>query len=79
MVYITTLTKKGQITIPKEIREALNLKEGRKLEVELTRRKGEIRIKPSPDILDIAGTIKPKKVVSAVKIRELMVKKYRSR
>lgn len=79
MVYSTTMTKKGQITIPKEIRDTLKLKEGKKMLVEFERKKEEIKIKPSPDILDLAGTLKPKKVVDPVKIRELMAKKYKPR
>lgn len=80
MIYSTTITKKGQITIPKEIREILKLKEGKKLEVELERKKGEIKIKPVPDILDLAGTFKPKRrIINPVKIREMMEKMYKPR
>ena len=79
MTYQTTITRKGQITIPKDIRDILRLDEGRKLEIEFERIKGEIKIKSAPDILDLAGTFKPKKVVSALKIRELMAKMYKPR
>jgi AbrB family looped-hinge helix DNA binding protein len=80
MIYQTTLTKKGQITIPKEIREALKLEAGKKLEIELKRKKKEIKIKLTPDILDLAGTFKPKrKIIDPVKIREIMSKKYNPR
>ena len=80
MTYQTTITKKGQITIPKEIREILELEEGKKLEIEFEKRKGEIKIKPAPDILDLAGTFKPKrKIINAVKLREKMAKMYRPR
>jgi len=76
MVYSTTITKKGQITIPKEIREILKLEEGKKLEVEFEKRKKEIKIKPVPDILDLAGTFKPKRKVNVLKAREAMEKIY---
>jgi AbrB family looped-hinge helix DNA binding protein len=79
MVYQTTITKKGQITIPKEIREILELKEGKRLEIEFAKKKKEIRIKSFPDILDLAGTFRPKKVVDPLKIREMMGKKYKPR
>lgn len=79
MTYQTTITRKGQITIPKEIRDILELEKGKKLEIELERKKREIKIKPTPDILDLAGTFRPKKVVNAVKIRELMAKMYKPR
>lgn len=76
MVYQTTITKKGQITIPKEIREILKLTEGKKLQIEFERKKKEIRIKPVPDILDLAGKFKTKRKINVVKTRELMEKYY---
>lgn len=76
MTYQTTITKKGQITIPKEIRDILKLEEGKKLEVELERRKGEIKIKPAYDFLEIAKKIKVKKKIDPVKAREYMEKFY---
>jgi len=80
MTYQTTITKKGQITIPKEIREILKLAEGKKLDIEFERKRKEIKIKPVLDILDLAGTFKPKrKIENAIKLREKMAKVYRSR
>ena len=76
MVYSTTITKKGQITIPKEIREILKLEEGKKLEVEFEKKKKEIKIRAVPDILDLAGTFKPKKKINVLKAREAMEKIY---
>lgn len=77
MTYLTTITKKGQITIPKKIRDFLKLKKGRRLEIKIEKK--EIRIKPALDILDLAGKFKPKKVVDPVKIREMMAKIYKPR
>jgi len=76
MLYQTTMTKKGQITIPKEIREILKLEEGERLEIEFEKRKGEIKIKPVLDILDLAGTLKPKRKINVLKAREAMEKRY---
>jgi AbrB family looped-hinge helix DNA binding protein len=57
---ISTLTRKGQITIPKEIRDVLGLKEHDK--VSFIKRGDDILIKPiKGDILDLRGTVKPKR------------------
>lgn len=76
MDYLTTITKKGQITIPKEIRDALQLEEMKKILIKFRRGRRRIEIKPSPDILDLAGTFKPKKKVNVLKAREAMEKRY---
>ena len=76
MAYQTTITKKGQITIPKEIREALNLEPGKKLDVEFERKEREIKIKISYDFLDFARKIKVKRKIDPVKAREYIEKYY---
>jgi AbrB family looped-hinge helix DNA binding protein len=55
----TTITRKGQVTIPKEIREALGLKERDKMIFVL---KGdEIVMRPlRGTILDLRGSVTPK-------------------
>ncbi len=55
----STLTKKGQITIPKEIREELGLKEHDR--VNFVKKGKEIIIKPiRGNILDLKGSVIPK-------------------
>lgn len=78
MTYSTTLTQKGQITIPKVIRDALRMAIGQKISLELEREKEEIRIRVFPDILELAGTIKvnKNKGVDPVKAREYMETHY---
>jgi antitoxin PrlF len=54
---IVVLTSKGQMTIPKEIRKALNLKPDQKLAIVIE--DDHAIIKPlKGDILDIGGTVK---------------------
>lgn len=79
MIYTSTITKKGQITIPKQIRESLDLKEGERVFIEMEKDSEEIKIKSSPDIFELAGKFKPKKIEDAVEIREKMLKVYKPR
>jgi len=81
MTYSTTITQKGQITIPKMMREALKLKIGQRLSLELEEEKEGIKLKIYPDILELAGTIKVKKNkgVDPVKAREYMETHYYER
>lgn len=76
MTYSTTITEKGQITIPKQIRDVLKLEQGEKLNIEFERKKKEIKIKPTHDFLEIAKKIKVKNKIDPVKAREYMEKFY---
>jgi AbrB family looped-hinge helix DNA binding protein len=56
-----TLTSKGQITIPKDVREALALEPGDRLSFEL-REDGIVELRAETlDLMSLFGTIKPKK------------------
>ena len=81
MTYTTTISKKGQITIPKPLREFLELKGTPRfaLEPEEKRERKVIKIKLVEDILDLAGTFKPKKMENAVKLRKKMTTTYKPR
>ncbi len=70
----TTVTQKGQITIPKAFRQKFGVKPYSKVKLEMG--KNNIKITPVKDILDLAGKFKPKKEKSALKAREEMSKKY---
>ncbi len=55
----TTVTKKGQVTIPKKIREALGLREQDK--VVFIQRNNEVILKPiKGTILNLRGSVKPR-------------------
>ena len=56
---MTTLTKKGQATIPKRIREYLGIKPNDKVEFEI--RKNMVVIKPALNLDSNFGRVKPKK------------------
>ncbi|MBU4299456.1 AbrB/MazE/SpoVT family DNA-binding domain-containing protein [Patescibacteria group bacterium] len=74
MSYQTTITKKGQITIPKYFRGILKLKPYSRVILELDDKK--VKISPAPDILALAGKFKPQKRQSALKLRKIFEKKY---
>jgi len=55
----TRITQKGQVTIPKHIREYLGLKT--KNEVEFKVEKGRVIIEPAPSLEANFGKVKPKR------------------
>jgi AbrB family looped-hinge helix DNA binding protein len=56
MTSTTSLTRKGQITIPKKVREALGLKPFDRIELRVEN--GEVRLrKVRPTLKDIAGVL----------------------
>ncbi len=57
---LTTVTKKGQVTIPVEIRHSLGLVAGDK--VAFVVEQGEVKVRPVKSILDRSfGAVKPRK------------------
>lgn len=74
-----SLTSKGQVTIPKEIRNALGLKERDK--VAFIRKGDEVIIKPiKGNILELRGVVKPKeKSENFEEIRKITKKKISQR
>lgn len=73
MPYKTSVTGKGQITIPKKIREALDIKD--QVEVEMDKEQGMVKIKNIPDLSEVKGMIEnPEQDVLGA--RERMEKEY---
>ena len=77
MQVITTVTQKGQVTLPKAIRDAFNIDKYDKVTIEA--KEDYIKIKPTIDILDLAGTLHPRKnnKKSALDARKYMEKHYK--
>ena len=75
---LTTITSKGQVTIPKELRIELGLKPGDKVIFE----KGEkgAKMRPIPDLFALKGSLKSKKKYDKKEAREAigkyLAKKY---
>jgi AbrB family looped-hinge helix DNA binding protein len=74
---ISTITQKGQITIPKKIREALKLKTNDR--VVFVQRRGTIYIKPVKDIIDLQGIVSVDETQKFTDIRKLTKKKVAER
>jgi len=77
MQVITTVTQKGQVTLPKQFRKKLGIDKYDKVAISAT--KNHIKIKPTFDILDIAGTFHPRKNKnkSPLEAREYMESHYK--
>ena len=75
MISITTVTQKGQITIPVAMRIALGINPYDRVQVRMG--DGVVEIEPTPDFLSMAGSVKPIKGKSALKAREYMEKHYK--
>lgn len=74
----STITQKGQVAIPKQIRDQLNLKPFDR--VRFTLQEGKIIAEPASSINEMLGIISAKKVVSKKEykkvIKKHILKKY---
>jgi len=70
----STLTDKGQTTVPQEIREALKVKPRQRLTWSL-RQDGSVVVRPQPNALDLFGSLKsPKKYPGLAAEREAVAR-----
>lgn len=76
MTYSTTMTQKGQITIPKEVRDAMNFKTSSKIIINFDPKQKKVTVDQAPDLFELAGTFKIKKRINVLKAREAMEKFY---
>lgn len=76
MTFITAVTQKGQITIPKKMREVLGLRTGYNVELILDRQQESVKVKPLPRLSDLAGSFRVKNPQDPVKLRAYMEKNY---
>ena len=65
---ISTITQKGQVTIPKQIRDTLQLKANDR--VIFVKRGNSVIIKPVKDVLSLRGSVKVKSEQNYPVIRE---------
>jgi len=77
--YITSMTQKGQMTVPKQVRDELHLRTSSKVVLDFDKESRTITLEPAVDILDMVGELRPAKVVPATEIRERMERDYGTR
>jgi AbrB family looped-hinge helix DNA binding protein len=53
MKYASTITSKGTITLPAELRAELGLKPGERVGIELDPKTGQIIVKKSPTLIEV--------------------------
>lgn len=73
-MYLATITQKGQVTIPQELRKKYGVKLLGKVKLEASN--GYIKLTPTEDILDLAGSLKPKLKKPVLDARAAMEKTY---
>lgn len=56
-----TVTSKGQVTIPIEVRKALGIRDGDQVLFEVNEAEHAARVRRAPDFLAMAGTIPPRR------------------
>jgi len=75
-VEITTLTSKGQLTLPKAVRDQLHLRTGDRLWVEVTQ-DGRVLLEPATvDVLELKGMLpKPAKPLGLAEMERVIRKR----
>lgn len=78
MIYTTTLTQKGQATIPAEIRQFLGIKPYEK--IIFIKKNSEVILKSAKNFFDLKGSIRTRKKYSDTKtnriINQFIAKEY---
>lgn len=74
MTSITTVTQKGQVTLPVAMRKMFAIKPYDQVLIKIA--KGQITIQPVKDVLDMAGSIPPNPKINALQARGYMEKHY---
>ncbi len=76
MTYQTTITRKGQLTLPKEIRKIMKLPLGSRVELRPDPAGGKLKINVLPSLKSLAGSFVVKKPINPVLLRAQMERQY---
>lgn len=71
----STLTEKGQTTVPKEVRDALGIKPRQRLQWDLET-DGTVTVRPEPSALPLYGSLKARKKFPGVKSEKAALRRH---
>ena len=71
----STITDKGQTTVPKEVREALGMKPRQRLQWNLTEN-GTVTVRAEPSALALYGSLKSRKKFPGIKAEKAALRKH---
>jgi len=77
MTYQTTITRKGQLMLPKEIRKIMKLPLGSRVELRPDPTGSKLKINVLPSLKSLAGSFMVKKKQDPVLLRARMERQYR--
>lgn len=69
-MYTATISQKGQIVVPKEIRDNLNIEPKDKLNISIE--SGKVILQPAPTIDDVFGMVKTDKELSKKEMKTIV-------
>lgn len=74
----STVTDKGQTTVPREVREALGIKPRQRLQWDIEG-DGSVTVRPESSPLALFGSLKPRKKFPGIKAEKAAVRKHIAR
>lgn len=76
MPYLISVTRKGQMTLPKDIRKFFGIIPPARVLVDFDKRKKTIKIEKLDDIMKLAARFRVPRGKSAIKARQYLEKNY---
>lgn len=74
--YYATMTSKGQLTMPKAVRDALKLSKNTKLKISIDHSKQSVTLRPAADFVELVNQLPMRKGMDPVEARKYMEENY---